>query len=164
MNVAYRYPCDEEELDRMDMSHEMVKQLYDGKLHLSPLKDPKQILDIGAGSGIWAMEMGIFILSLVRLSSPLTPMTSVPLPRNRNYWDGPLTRPTNPRPRKPLLPHRRRHRTKLALAPESLRLGPHLTPRRILSVIFKRHAHCLQIHQTRWLHRVLRIRLQRLLR
>ncbi|MCJ1256665.1 hypothetical protein MMC24_004489 [Lignoscripta atroalba] len=29
-----------------------------GKLFLAPIKDPKRILDIGTGTGIWAMEMG----------------------------------------------------------------------------------------------------------
>lgn len=28
------------------------------KLYFAPLKDPKEILDIGTGTGIWAMEIG----------------------------------------------------------------------------------------------------------
>jgi methylase of polypeptide subunit release factors len=30
----------------------------DKKLHSAPIKDPQRILDIGTGTGIWAMEMG----------------------------------------------------------------------------------------------------------
>lgn len=30
----------------------------DGKLHLAPIVNPKRILDIGTGTGIWAIEMG----------------------------------------------------------------------------------------------------------
>jgi hypothetical protein len=60
-DLAYRYPCDEDELDRMDMLHAMVKLVCEGSLHLSPLNNPQRILDVGAGSGIWAMEMGTII-------------------------------------------------------------------------------------------------------
>lgn len=30
----------------------------DGKLHNAPLKNPQRILDLGTGTGIWAIEMG----------------------------------------------------------------------------------------------------------
>ena len=58
--AAYRYPNDDDELDRMDLLHGMVKMLHGDKLHLSPLDNPQRILDVGAGSGIWAIEMGIY--------------------------------------------------------------------------------------------------------
>lgn len=54
----------------MDMQHGMTKLLFGGKLHLSPLNDPKRILDVGAGSGIWAMEMGISNLPREDYGSP----------------------------------------------------------------------------------------------
>lgn len=31
--------------------------LTSGNLHLAPLANPKRILDIGTGTGIWAIEM-----------------------------------------------------------------------------------------------------------
>lgn len=31
--------------------------LADGKLHLAPIKNPHRILDIGTGTGIWAIDM-----------------------------------------------------------------------------------------------------------
>lgn len=55
---AYVYPNDEQELDRLDMQHHMFKMVMDGKLFHVPLQDPKKILDIGTGSGIWPIEMG----------------------------------------------------------------------------------------------------------
>jgi hypothetical protein len=30
----------------------------DSQLHLSPITDPKRVLDIGTGTGVWAIEMG----------------------------------------------------------------------------------------------------------
>jgi tRNA1(Val) A37 N6-methylase TrmN6 len=35
----------------------MFKMTMDGKLFHVPLQDPKHILDIGTGSGIWPIEM-----------------------------------------------------------------------------------------------------------
>lgn len=53
------YPNDEQEIDRLDMQHHMFKMAMDGKLFQVPLQDPKHILDIGTGSGIWPIEMGM---------------------------------------------------------------------------------------------------------
>lgn len=30
---------------------------FDGQLYLSPIQDPRRILDIGTGTGVWAVEM-----------------------------------------------------------------------------------------------------------
>jgi hypothetical protein len=57
-SLAYPFPNDEQELDRLDMQHHMFKLVMEGKLYHVPLKNPKQILDIGTGSGIWPIEMG----------------------------------------------------------------------------------------------------------
>jgi methylase of polypeptide subunit release factors len=40
------------------MQHHIWKQTNDDKIHFAPLQDPRRILDIGTGSGIWPIEMG----------------------------------------------------------------------------------------------------------
>jgi 2-polyprenyl-3-methyl-5-hydroxy-6-metoxy-1,4-benzoquinol methylase len=50
-------PTDEKEQDRMDLHHEMFLKLLDGRLHLAPIKNPHRILDVGTGTGIWAIDM-----------------------------------------------------------------------------------------------------------
>ena len=46
-------PTDEQELDRMDMSHTKLTMLLDKKLFLAPINDhPQRILDLGTGTGI----------------------------------------------------------------------------------------------------------------
>jgi methylase of polypeptide subunit release factors len=42
----------------MDLHHEIVLQLLDGALHKSPMpRNPQRILDVGTGTGIWAIDM-----------------------------------------------------------------------------------------------------------
>lgn len=43
----------------MDVVHQMMYLLLDNELHLSPLKEPRRILDVGTGTGIWAIEMAL---------------------------------------------------------------------------------------------------------
>jgi len=57
-HIAYLYPNDEQELDRLDMQHHMFKLINEGRLFFAPVENPQRILDIGTGSGIWPMEMG----------------------------------------------------------------------------------------------------------
>lgn len=40
------------------MQHHMTKLINHGRLFLAPIQNPKRILDIGTGSGIWPIEMG----------------------------------------------------------------------------------------------------------
>ncbi|ORY54836.1 methyltransferase LaeA [Pseudomassariella vexata] len=59
----YLFPCDEEELDRMDIFHKffLVSRQYDSVagLHQRPLPPgvKPRILDLGCGTGIWAIDM-----------------------------------------------------------------------------------------------------------
>jgi methylase of polypeptide subunit release factors len=42
----------------MDLHHEIVLQLLQGELHKAPItKNPQRILDVGTGTGIWAIDM-----------------------------------------------------------------------------------------------------------
>ncbi|CAK7227273.1 hypothetical protein SCUCBS95973_006484 [Sporothrix curviconia] len=54
----YTRPNDEMEMDRLLITHTVITMALDG-LHLAPVdfEKPQRILDIGTGSGVWAMEM-----------------------------------------------------------------------------------------------------------
>ncbi|KAI5796129.1 S-adenosyl-L-methionine-dependent methyltransferase, partial [Pyronema domesticum] len=53
----YLMPTDEQEQDRLDLHHEIMRLAWDNKLHESPLNKPHRILNIGTRTGIWAIEM-----------------------------------------------------------------------------------------------------------
>ncbi|KAA8896239.1 S-adenosyl-L-methionine-dependent methyltransferase [Sphaerosporella brunnea] len=50
-------PTDELEQDRLDLHHETMLRMMNGRLHDAPLRGPQRILDIGTGTGIWAIDM-----------------------------------------------------------------------------------------------------------
>jgi len=52
------------------MQHELFKLSLGGRLNLAPLVNPRSALDIGTGTGIWAVDFG----KLFRL--PFTPNNS----------------------------------------------------------------------------------------
>lgn len=57
---TYNFPNDDVEQEREDMKHAMVKLLCNQKLHFAPLSaHPQQVLDIGTGTGSWAIESKI---------------------------------------------------------------------------------------------------------
>ncbi|KAF5023474.1 hypothetical protein F66182_4474 [Fusarium sp. NRRL 66182] len=51
-------PNDEEQLEALDLIHHWLTLMLDDKLYLPPIGDsPQNILDIGTGTGIWAINM-----------------------------------------------------------------------------------------------------------
>ncbi|KAJ5317387.1 hypothetical protein PENANT_c034G01059 [Penicillium antarcticum] len=53
----YMLPNDEEEQDRMDLAHHIWLLLMKGELYLAPVENPQKILDLGTGTGIWALDI-----------------------------------------------------------------------------------------------------------
>jgi hypothetical protein len=53
----YPLPNDFREQERLDFQHYFMLILLGGKLHLAPIgENPQNVLDIGTGTGIWAVE------------------------------------------------------------------------------------------------------------
>ncbi|KAK3360510.1 S-adenosyl-L-methionine-dependent methyltransferase [Lasiosphaeria hispida] len=56
--TEYWAPTDEKHVGGFDIAHEFVILLMGGKLFAAPIGDnPKKILDVGTGTGIWAIDM-----------------------------------------------------------------------------------------------------------
>lgn len=54
-------PNDETEKERLDMLHEMCLLVLYRKLYLAPIKYPQRVVDLGTGTGIWALDFGRFV-------------------------------------------------------------------------------------------------------
>lgn len=49
-------PNDEKEQDRLDLYHHIFLSLKGGALYAAPLDNPQKVLDVGTGTGIWAID------------------------------------------------------------------------------------------------------------
>jgi SAM-dependent methyltransferase len=56
MGLPYALPRDMEEINRLDFQHYMLRYALRG-LYAAPLRNPESILDVGTGTGRWAMDM-----------------------------------------------------------------------------------------------------------
>jgi ubiquinone/menaquinone biosynthesis C-methylase UbiE len=56
MGVPYALPRDMEEINRLDFQHYMLRFALQG-LYAAPITNPASILDVGTGTGRWALEM-----------------------------------------------------------------------------------------------------------
>ncbi|OBR14510.1 methyltransferase domain-containing protein [Colletotrichum higginsianum IMI 349063] len=55
--TEYWGPNDEQQNDALDFNHFWLTNFFDGRLFLAPIGDnPQNILDIGTGTGIWAID------------------------------------------------------------------------------------------------------------
>ncbi|KAI5811886.1 S-adenosyl-L-methionine-dependent methyltransferase [Pyronema omphalodes] len=81
----YLLPTDEKEQDRLDLNHEMMRLVWDDKLHLSPLNEPHRILDIGTGTGIWAIDMADQYPMAEVIGTDLSPIQPQWVPANCRF-------------------------------------------------------------------------------
>ncbi|KAK7913828.1 S-adenosyl-L-methionine-dependent methyltransferase [Apiospora marii] len=82
----YPIPNDDLEQSREDMKHAMMLEMTDGKLFYAPVGDyPQKIIDIGTGTGIWAIEVGDQFASAEVMGIDLSPIQPVWLPPNVKF-------------------------------------------------------------------------------
>ncbi|KAH0491828.1 hypothetical protein TgHK011_003236 [Trichoderma gracile] len=82
----YPIPNDEAEQNREDMLHTMMLEATDGKLFYASIGDyPQKILDLGTGTGLWAIEMGDKYPSAEVLGIDLSPIQPCWVPPNVKF-------------------------------------------------------------------------------
>ncbi|KAG4422174.1 hypothetical protein IFR04_004680 [Cadophora malorum] len=97
---SYNFPNDPSEQDREDMKHAMMVNLLGGQLHFAPLGEhPGNVLDMGTGTGIWAIEMGDRYPSANILGVDLSPIQPNWVPPNVRFMvddvESPWLKPPN---------------------------------------------------------------------
>ncbi|KAL1635666.1 hypothetical protein SLS58_010169 [Diplodia intermedia] len=76
----------QDENDRLDLVHHMITLRLGGRLHLAPIKkDVQEILDLGTGTGIWAIQMGDEYESARILGNDLSPIQPAFVPPNVHF-------------------------------------------------------------------------------
>jgi metalloendopeptidase OMA1, mitochondrial len=85
----YAYPNDLLEQDRFDFQHDVFKVLLQGRLHISPFtaeNPPREVLDVGTGTGRWAVEMGDLYPTARIRGFDLSPIQPVDVPQNVHFY------------------------------------------------------------------------------
>lgn len=83
---VYFFPNDEEENDRLDMQHAVFLKSCDGQLYLAPIrKDVQHVLDVGTGTGIWALDFADTHPSASVIGTDLSPIQPSWVPPNLTF-------------------------------------------------------------------------------
>ncbi|KAG6103862.1 hypothetical protein E4U14_006097 [Claviceps sp. LM454 group G7] len=53
---GYLLPVDDNESDRLDFQHKLYLTVTEGNLGHAPVREPRQVLEVASGTGIWALE------------------------------------------------------------------------------------------------------------
>jgi SAM-dependent methyltransferase len=82
---AYWGSNDEKAIDAMDICHFLYGLLLHGELHLAPLQNPKRVLDVGTGTGAWAVEFADMYPTAAVIGTDLSPIQPRMVPPNLTF-------------------------------------------------------------------------------
>ncbi|WPH01370.1 Hypothetical protein R9X50_00421300 [Acrodontium crateriforme] len=82
----YLLPNDDDEQERLDMTHHVFRLALDGELCATKLDDPMRILDVGTGTGLWAVEMGDLFPKTEIVGTDLSPIQPSWVPPNVSFY------------------------------------------------------------------------------
>ncbi|KAM3429636.1 hypothetical protein NHJ13734_008088 [Beauveria thailandica] len=54
---TYFAPVDEEEIERLELMHNVLSKVFDNRLIFPPMPAPRKILDCGCGAANWAVDV-----------------------------------------------------------------------------------------------------------
>ncbi|EUC47029.1 hypothetical protein COCMIDRAFT_91382 [Bipolaris oryzae ATCC 44560] len=91
---SYWGPNDETQAEQLDIVHHICLLLLDGELYMAPLtKDPMRVLDLGTGTGIWAIDFADRFPSCEVLGTDLSPTQPSMIPPNLRFEVDDFTEP-----------------------------------------------------------------------
>lgn len=83
---SYLFPNDDREQDREDLKHAMYLLLFNKILHFAPLEDRSmEVIDLGTGTGIWALDFADLYPSANVLGVDLSPIQTNWVPPNLKF-------------------------------------------------------------------------------
>ena len=84
---AYWLPNDATEIERLDIQHHVWRLSLNGALHVTPLipSNVRNVLDIGTGTGMWAVDFAEAHPHATVLGTDLSPIQPPYVPRNCSF-------------------------------------------------------------------------------
>ncbi|KAK5662308.1 hypothetical protein OQA88_8214 [Cercophora sp. LCS_1] len=84
--TEYYAPIDGQQQQSIDLSHHYLTLLCGGKLYLAPIPDDvKEVLDVGTGTGIWAIDFADQHPEAHVIGTDLSPMQPTWIPSNMRF-------------------------------------------------------------------------------
>jgi len=85
-DVNYWLPNDDEEINRLDLQHLVCRITLNGGLYLAPIpKDLHRAIDVGTGTGRWAVEFAEAHPSCQVIGTDLSPIQPTTVPENCSF-------------------------------------------------------------------------------
>jgi SAM-dependent methyltransferase len=83
---AYWGPNDDLQNEQLDIAHHLYTLMLNGALHLAPIgKHPQRVLDLGTGTGIWAIDFADQYPSAIVVGTDLSPTQPSWVPPNVKF-------------------------------------------------------------------------------
>ncbi|KAK5657475.1 hypothetical protein OQA88_3047 [Cercophora sp. LCS_1] len=84
-DAEYWGPNDDKQNDALDLHHHMTLLLHDDKLYLAPVENAQSVLDVGTGTGIWAIDFADQHPSAEVIGTDLSPIQPSWTPPNCKF-------------------------------------------------------------------------------
>ncbi|EGC49865.1 conserved hypothetical protein [Histoplasma capsulatum var. duboisii H88] len=82
---AYYAPNDEKANETLDIGHHAYLLLLKKKLYLAPIRNPQKVLDVGTGTGIWAIDFAEEHPQATVIGTELSPTQPTWVPPNVSF-------------------------------------------------------------------------------